>query len=219
MVRGAVGGGGHGGGGEGGKKGVHPQVNCALPLKRHLRRPVQIAEFPTELCPEHCGKGIGMWQLPNQISPTLLFLNQFKIRSYLEVGCAAGGTFMFTTELLRKTNALQGATCVDVAPPGENTHSSTDENRSSPFFGILHEYLKQHSDYASFFVGTSVAYADANPQGPVGGSPPKSVSEGTYLFVTSEDVLGMGGGSRRRFCIQDASVTLDSPRTLLGVVL
>ena len=142
------------------------------------RRVVQVAEFPTELCPEFCGKGIGMWQLPNQISPTLLFLNQFKIRSYLEVGCAAGGTFMFTTELLRKSNALQGATCVDVAPPGENTHSSTDENRGSPFFGILHEYLKQHSEYASFFVGTSVAYAEKHPGGPVGGAAPTSVSDG-----------------------------------------
>ena len=154
----------------------------------------QIAEFPTELCPEHCGKGIGMWQLPNQIAPTLLFLNQFKIRSYLEVGCAAGGTFMFTTELLRKTNALQGATCVDVAPPGENTHSSTDENRSSPFFGILHEYLKQHSDYASFFVGTSYEYAGKHPQGPVGGQPPKSVSEGTCMG-------GCGGMCRRCVCV------------------
>ena len=141
---------------------------------------VQVNEFPSELCPEYCGKGIGMWQLPNQISPTLLFLNQFKIRSYVEVGCAAGGTFMFTTELLRKANSLQGATCVDIAPPGENTHSSTDENRSSPFFGILHEYLKQHSDYASFFVGTSYDYAGKHPGGPLGGPAPATVSDGEW---------------------------------------
>ena len=139
---------------------------------------VQVAEFPTELCPEFCGKGIGMWQLPNQISPTLLFLNQFKIRSYLEVGCAAGGTFMFTTELLRKSNALQGATCVDVAPPGENTHSSTDENRGSPFFGILHEYLKQHSEYASFAKGNATEYAKASSGGAVPGPSPVSTTGG-----------------------------------------
>ena len=160
------------------------------------RRVVQVAEFPTELCPEFCGKGIGMWQLPNQISPTLLFLNQFKIRSYLEVGCAAGGTFMFTTELLRKSNALQGATCVDVAPPGENTHSSTDENRGSPFFGILHEYLKQHSEYASFFVGTSYEYAGKHPGGPVGGAAPTSVSDGVCVRVCNG-----GGGRRAGLCV------------------
>ena len=43
----------------------------------------QIKEFPTELCPLYCGKGIGLWQLPVQFSPYLLHLSSFKVSSYL----------------------------------------------------------------------------------------------------------------------------------------
>jgi hypothetical protein len=165
----------------------------------------QINEFPSQLCPEYCGKGIGLWQIPQQIAPTLLYLSSFKIRSYLEVGCAAGGTFMFVTEFLRSTNGLQRSTCVDVAAPGENTHSSEDENKGSPYFGILYEYLTQHKEYASFYVGTSDAYARAHPGGPVGGSAPSTVADGAWgrggRGIVSESVCGVVCGAVWCVCI------------------
>ena len=118
--------------------------------------------FPSELCPKYCGKGIGVMQLPNQIAPALAFLNQLRIRSYVEVGCGSGGTFMLITELLRKSNALQGAACVDSAPPAEHEPSS-----APPFAGILYEYLKQHPVDVGFYVGRAVQYSSSHPSGPV----------------------------------------------------
>jgi hypothetical protein len=118
--------------------------------------------FPSELCPKYCGKGIGVMQLPNQIAPAVAFLNQLRIRSYVEVGCGSGGTFMLITELLRKSNALQGAACVDSAPPAEHEPSS-----APPFAGILYEYLKQHPVDVGFYVGRAVQYSSSHPSGPV----------------------------------------------------
>ena len=102
-----------------------------------------------------------------QFSPYLLHLSGFKVSSYLEVGCAAGGTFMFVTEYLRRTNSLQFSTCVDLALPGQNTHSSEEENKQSPFYGILPAYLDKHPEYVSFFVGSSHEYVAKHPEGPV----------------------------------------------------
>jgi hypothetical protein len=128
-----------------------------------------VREFPSELCPEHCGQGVGIWQLPNQLAPALLLLSQFKIQSYVEVGCGAGGTFMFITEFLRKTNSLQGATCVDTAMPGANIHLTEEEGSLSPFQGVLEQYLRSHPGHAGFFSGTATQYDRAHPQGPAPG--------------------------------------------------
>jgi hypothetical protein len=139
----------------------------------------QMNEFPSDLCPQYCGKGIGFWQLPNQLAPALLYINQFTIRSYVEVGCVGGGTFMFMTEFLRKTNALQGATCVGAVEVGANPHASAEENKNSPYSGQLKEYLRQHSDYASYFGGSAFSYGSKYPEGPVPGPPPTNTSQGT----------------------------------------
>ena len=138
----------------------------------------QMNEFPSELCPAYCGKGIGIWQLPNQLAPALLYINQFKIQSYVELGCGAGGTFMFVTEVLRKTNALQRATCVDTVAPEANTEATAEANKGSRFFGILHEYLKQHSEYASFAKGNATEYAKASSGGAVPGPSPVPTTGG-----------------------------------------
>jgi hypothetical protein len=137
-----------------------------------------MAEYPNELCPAYCGKGIGVTLLPNQLGPALGLLTKFKIRSYVEVGCGSGGGFMFTTELLRKTNALQGATCVDGAAP-----STQPPSESAPYAGMLYEFLKQHSDYVGFYVGRAVQYASSHPQGPAPAS--TSGPSGVWVLLTS----------------------------------
>ena len=58
--------------------------------------------------------GIFIWQYPNQFSKYLLFISQFKIHSYLEIGCRWGGTFIFTTEYLKAFNNPFEAFAVDV---------------------------------------------------------------------------------------------------------
>ena len=67
-----------------------------------------LLEQPKELM-EHYGKGFGLrvWQYPNQFSKYLKFLSIYdkKINSYLEIGCRFGGTFILTTEYLRRLNS------------------------------------------------------------------------------------------------------------------
>jgi hypothetical protein len=156
-----------------------------------------MSEFPSELCPEHCGKGLGLWQLPNQLASALLYINQFPIRSYVEVGCIGGGTFMFVTELLRKTNALQGAACVGSGEIGDNPHASAEENSNSPYRGILKEYLRRHGAYATYHKGTAYSYVGARPQGPVVGASNPSLATGSPTFGVC---AGLGDAPVCLFC-------------------
>ncbi|MFN9057798.1 MAG: class I SAM-dependent methyltransferase [Cyanobacteriota bacterium] len=73
-------------------------------------------EWPKQLDP-FTDRGLKIWQYPIQFSKYLVFLSQFSIRSYLEIGVAYGGTFVFTTEYLSKFNPSVNATCIDVRVP------------------------------------------------------------------------------------------------------
>jgi cephalosporin hydroxylase len=77
----------------------------------------KLAEFP-EFLHKHCGKGIGIWQYPNQFSRYLSYILDLNIpiRSYLEIGCAAGGTFTFTAEVLKKK--WPDVQCIGIDPAG-----------------------------------------------------------------------------------------------------
>lgn len=63
------------------------------------------------------GKGLRIWQYPNQFSQYLVFVSSFKIETYLEVGVAYGGTFVFTLEYLDRLNPGLQACCIDVRNP------------------------------------------------------------------------------------------------------
>lgn len=58
--------------------------------------------------------GLKIWQYPNQFSSYLKFLSERPITSYLEVGCRWGGTFVLTTEYLKKFNNLTESVAVDI---------------------------------------------------------------------------------------------------------
>lgn len=73
-------------------------------------------EWPSELDP-FTDRGLKIWQYPTQFSKYLAFLSQFQINSYLEIGVAYGGTFVFTTEYLRRFNPNLNAYCIDVRVP------------------------------------------------------------------------------------------------------
>src|SRR5580658_7495728 len=70
-------------------------------------------EFPEELYP-WCGFGVRSWQYPSQFSRYLVYLSGKQIRSYLEIGCRHGGTFIITVEYLKRFNHLQVACAMDI---------------------------------------------------------------------------------------------------------
>ena len=74
-------------------------------------------EFPEELYP-WCGFGVRSWQYPSQFSKYLVYLSGKQIRTYLEVGCRHGGTFIITAEYLRRFNNLQVACALDIEESG-----------------------------------------------------------------------------------------------------
>jgi hypothetical protein len=67
--------------------------------------------------------GLKIWQYPNQFSKYLKFLSDKNITSYLEIGCRWGGTFVLTTEYLKKFNNLTESVAVDLidSPVAEYT--------------------------------------------------------------------------------------------------
>eukprot|EP00444_Apocalathium_aciculiferum_P065340 CAMPEP_0183561746 /NCGR_PEP_ID=MMETSP0371-20130417/96947_1 /TAXON_ID=268820 /ORGANISM="Peridinium aciculiferum, Strain PAER-2" /LENGTH=279 /DNA_ID=CAMNT_0025770329 /DNA_START=72 /DNA_END=907 /DNA_ORIENTATION=+ len=78
-----------------------------------------LKHFPEDLHP-FCGKGLGIWQYPNQLLPLAVLLHKYRIESYLEIGVAAGGTFTFLCELLAQWHSPSPfrAMACDPAPPG-----------------------------------------------------------------------------------------------------
>jgi cephalosporin hydroxylase len=70
-------------------------------------------EFPAELH-GHCGEGLRHWQYPNQFAPYLVGLSRRQIRSYLEIGCRHGGTFVITVEYLSRFGNIDRAIAADI---------------------------------------------------------------------------------------------------------
>lgn len=60
------------------------------------------------------GGGLLIWQYPNQFSKYLCLLQQFPIASYIEIGCRWGGTFVLTTEYLKRFNTVTKSVAVDL---------------------------------------------------------------------------------------------------------
>ena len=60
-------------------------------------------EQPQELS-EYFGKGLKLWQYPDQLATFANYISNIKVSSYLEIGCRYGGTFIFISEILKKNN-------------------------------------------------------------------------------------------------------------------
>jgi hypothetical protein len=68
----------------------------------------------------YTGKGLSIWQRPNEFARYLVWLAaRPPIRSYLEIGVESGGSFIATTEYLRRFHPLRVAIGVDpvLSPP------------------------------------------------------------------------------------------------------
>lgn len=115
-------------------------------LPQHLR------EFPPELH-GHCGRGIGLWQYPNQFEP---YIEAIKAhfggggpKTYVEIGVAAGGTFMATCDLLSPTRAV----AIDISPVIGTTIDDGRARNKTPFDGLLAAFIDGKT--REFFCGTS----------------------------------------------------------------
>lgn len=136
---------------------------CDLGLFPHTES--KLSEFPEELH-EFCGKGVGIWQYPNQFARYLLFLkekfSEKPILRYMEIGVAAGGTFRVTREFLRFLCRESGiddklVQCVGIDPAGPGC---TTRGGETPFTDSFREYLRDAGDSVEF---VSLPSTDALP--------------------------------------------------------
>jgi hypothetical protein len=128
---------------------------AALGLYPHLPR--HLEEFPPELH-EHCGRGIGVWQYPNQFAKYLnaMMAENEDIRTYVEIGVAAGGTFMATVDILKPSRR---SVAIDIAPIGK---SLDDAYRATPYDGQLEAFIAADPEKRSYFRGTAREFAESD---------------------------------------------------------
>jgi cephalosporin hydroxylase len=60
------------------------------------------------------GGGLLIWQYPNQFSKYLCLLKTQNIKSYIEIGCRWGGTFVLTNEYLKMFNSMDKSVAIDI---------------------------------------------------------------------------------------------------------
>jgi|APGre2960657404_1045060.scaffolds.fasta_scaffold03773_2 hypothetical protein len=70
-------------------------------------------EMPAHLS-EYFGKGLRFWQYPNQFAKLLKHIHGKPIKSYLEIGCRWGGTFVIINEVIKKTNKEVKSFAIDL---------------------------------------------------------------------------------------------------------
>ena len=83
------------------------QLMCKLGFNNEI-----LSEQP-QIVKDNCG-GLLIWQYPNQFSKYLLLLQTLNIKSYIEIGCRWGGTFVLTTEYLKMFNNISRSVAVDL---------------------------------------------------------------------------------------------------------
>jgi len=84
------------------------------------------------------GGGLLIWQYPNQFSKYLCLLKELNISSYIEIGCRWGGTFVLTTEYLKKFNNVSKSVAIDVmsSPVLHYCSANNDTNTETQFICV-----------------------------------------------------------------------------------
>lgn len=121
-------------------------------------------EQPKELS-EYFGGGLGLriWQYPNQFSKYLVELSKHakKINSYLEIGCRHGGTFILTTEFLKRLNpSFVNSTAIDIIPVPDLLSSYLS---NSPYANFIQ--IDSSSSYFETFIQSNffdLVFIDGN---------------------------------------------------------
>jgi hypothetical protein len=91
------------------------------------------------------GGGLLIWQYPNQFSKYLCLLQKQSISSYIEIGSRWGGTFVLTTEYLKRFNNVEKSVAVDIisSPVEEycNLNSETTFKKCNSQSDEFKEYM------------------------------------------------------------------------------
>ena len=74
------------------------------------------------------GGGLYIWQYPNQFSKYLCLLQRYNISSYIEIGCRYGGTFILTTEYLKRFNNITKSVAIDIIDSPVNNYCILNNN-------------------------------------------------------------------------------------------
>lgn len=106
-------------------------------------------EMPEHLS-EFYGKGLKFWQYPNQFSKYLMYLRNKDIKSYLEIGCRWGGTFILTSEFLKLRNSEINLFCCDLINMSEILSEYSESQRfeflKMSSFGLSRNEINQDID-------------------------------------------------------------------------
>jgi len=103
------------------------------------------------------GGGLLIWQYPNQFSKYLCFLQRFNIKSYMEIGCRWGGTYILTTEFLKRFQPLEKSIAIDVIDSPVITYCM--QNKETQFLKMnsqsneFKEFIKQQQIDLMFIDG------------------------------------------------------------------
>lgn len=98
-------------------------------------------EFPNELS-QYFGTGLKLWQYPNQLSKFSEKICSLNVKSYLEIGCRHGGTFIYMSELLMKNNQDINLYACDIIPMSEILQEYCNQQKF--------EYIQESSQTAEF---------------------------------------------------------------------
>lgn len=100
------------------------------------------SEIPKELY-KYCGFGLRYWQYPNQFAKSLVFLSNYKILSYLEIGVRYGGTYIIINEYLKRFNQLEFFIGIDIVR-NKSLKKYSRLNKTSRFYKINSSSIEFH---------------------------------------------------------------------------
>lgn len=90
------------------------------------------------------GGGLLIWQYPNQFSKYLKLLSEQNIKSYIELGCRWGGTFVLTNEYLKKINNVKKSVAVDIIQSPVLNYCMTNDNTQFIRINTQHDAFKKY---------------------------------------------------------------------------
>jgi hypothetical protein len=74
-------------------------------------------------------------------------VKQFKITSYMEIGCRWGGTFVLTTEYLKKFNDFKKSVAIDIIDSPVKEYCKLNNNNNNTEFLQLNSTSQEFKDY------------------------------------------------------------------------
>jgi cephalosporin hydroxylase len=108
------------------------------------------------------GGGLRIWQYPNQFSKYLMLLKDKGIKSYMEIGCRWGGTFVLSCEYLSKFNKIEKAIAIDLIESPVKEYCDSISNYSFKQINSqtseFNNYIKENGYFDIIFIDGDHSY-------------------------------------------------------------